>query len=292
MSPRSEYRQPPEDDGENSLLVTQLFGEWLSRREGPGEEQDVKSFLERAGNRSGELDQRIRLYLAMESFGGGVPESDEGSARIGRFQVLRTLGEGGLSSVYLALDPELKHEVALKVLRSNSGQGQGWILNEARSLARVQHPGVVRVFEVQRAGTSHVVVMEHLSGHSLDEIIDELCALKSELVRTSAADRKEKESKKSRKRQDAEALEPLSHRIRILLYLADALAHCHDRGILHRDIKPANIVFGGDGQPRLIDFGLAHLGENKDKETSLDITQNLVASPAYMAPEQVESEKT
>ena len=275
-----------EDAGDDP--VERLFDEWLSARE-RGDEVDLEALVARAGTRAEVLRRRIQVYESLESFGGGAPARESEQTRIGRFQILRPLGKGGLGSVYLALDPELKREVAIKVLNPDASDGRGWILNEARSLARIHHPSVVRVYEVLRSGPSQIVAMEHLAGPTLTDVIEELKLLRRELMETKVAD---PDSERSVLRMTAERLEPLSARVRVLGHLADALAHCHDRGILHRDVKPANVMFDEKVQPRLIDFGLAHQGADGDSDTSLDITQSLVASPAYMAPEQIESERT
>ncbi len=171
---------------------------------------------------------------------------------LGRFEVRGSLGEGGLSRVWLAWDPELRREVAIKVIERD-----GWAANEARSIARLEHISVVKVFEVGHDR----LVMEVLDGGSL---ADAITALKEDTT---------------------ERLASLHDRLICLIRIAEGLAYCHERGVLHRDVKPGNVMFPkGDERPRLIDFGLAHVPEEK----SLDITQSLVGTPAYIAPEQVE----
>jgi hypothetical protein len=175
---------------------------------------------------------------------------------LGRFEVLGDLGAGGLGRVYLCWDPELRREVAIKVIARDL-----WAVNEARSIARLDHRAVVKVFEVGQDR----IVMELLDGGSLADQI---------------------------KRINDGAPSPLTSiraRLHCLVRIAEGLAYCHERGILHRDVKPDNVLFANDDEhPRLVDFGLAHI----DSEESLNITQNLVGSPAYLAPEQIESGET
>jgi len=175
---------------------------------------------------------------------------------LGRFEVLGDLGAGGLGRVYLAWDPELKRQVAIKVIARDR-----WAVNEARAIARLDHRSIVKVYEVGHDR----LVMELLDGGSLQDAIEAMAAGEST------------------------HLDSLRARQHCLVRIAEGLAYCHERGILHRDVKPGNVLFARDDEhPRLVDFGLAHL----DEEESLDITQNLVGSPAYLAPEQVDSGET
>ena len=278
---------PPEELPE----ITQLFDEYLRERERQ-EAVDPEAFVARAGADGEMLRRRIEIYERLHDLADTAGEVDGALPTIlGRFRILSSAGEGGLGQVFLALDPELGRQVALKVLEpglSMDKSERAWVLNEARSLARLEHPGVVRVFEVGQAEGRDYVVMEHLTGPTLARVITELRRMRSELDGTESL---ASGPEVTNERRLAEKLLPFSARAQCLVHIAHALAYCHDRGILHRDIKPANIVFDDHDRPRLIDFGLAHQ-ENADEETKLDITQRLVGSPAYVAPEQVENERT
>ncbi|MFT7485144.1 MAG: serine/threonine protein kinase [Candidatus Paceibacteria bacterium] len=218
------------------------------------EQDDVNydAFLEEGGEgMRGAIDAHKLLLRATQNW-----KQAEQPQFLGRFQVVGDLGEGGLGRVYLGWDPELRRNVAIKVIAQDR-----WAVNEARAIAQLDHRSIVKVYEVGHDR----IVMEPLQGGSLRDHIQTL----DEGGKTPFTS--------------------LRSRIHCLVQLAEGLAYCHERGILHRDIKPGNVLFAeGDDHPRLVDFGLAHL----DELDSLDITQNLVGTPAYLAPEQVESGET
>lgn len=271
--------------------VTRLFHEFLDRAES-GETVDRAELLERAGEAREELDARIRAYDAVlrvaESFRELEEEPPESIPQaIGRFRVQRVLGRGGLGHVLLAEDPELNRLVAIKLLSDRSVTGprqRAWVLNEARSLARLDHEGVVRVFEVSdvHAEGPAYVVMEYVEGPPLSRALEAIRRLREHGSADIASD------------PDlvlARRLDPFSARAECLERLALALAYCHDRGVLHRDLKPANVLLTAEGRPKLVDFGLAHL-PGADETSRIGVTQRFVGTPAYVAPEQVAAGRT
>ena len=169
--------------------------------------------------------------------------------RLGRYENLQPLGEGGLSQVYSAHDSQLGRDVALKVLDPRGfdvDRAREWMLSEGRALAKVEHPGVVRLHEVGEEDGTGFVVMELVHGVTLHEVVQGL--------------RAEDESELSAEVALAVLrLQPIQARLRLIAELAHALHACHAEQVLHRDIKPANILVNAKGEPRLIDFGLAHL---------------------------------
>lgn len=188
----------------------------------------------------------------------GIPE------RLGRYQVLSLLGRGSMGQVYLALDPNIQRKVALKVLLPMAelrGPEQGELrrrfILEAQAAGRLQHPGVVLVYDADTdpATGFSFIAMEWVDGPSLLEVL-----------------------------QEAGALDP-SRAVRICERMAVALEAAHEQGLVHRDVKPANILLCRDGQPKLTDFGIARLA-------SLSITGTgwIPGSPFYMSPEQVRNE--
>jgi TolB-like protein/Tfp pilus assembly protein PilF len=181
--------------------------------------------------------------------------------RIGRFPVLRKLGEGGMGVVYAARDERLARTVAVKVLRDTGADriATERLLREARAAAALNHPSFCQIFEVGEHAGAPFLVMELLDGVPLSVRLEDgpLAA------------------------QDA---------IAIVLDLLGALDILHGQGLVHRDLKPSNVFLGERGL-KLLDFGLARPAAVTD-ETVADLTLPgvLVGSPGYMAPEQIRGE--
>jgi serine/threonine protein kinase/Tol biopolymer transport system component len=179
---------------------------------------------------------------------------------IGRYQVLERLGEGGMAVVYKATDTRLKRDVALKLIRVD--QFGSAILEqilkrferEAQSLARLSHPSIVTVYDYGEHDGAPYLVLEFCPGGDL----------KSRL------------SGKPMEWQQAGQL---------VLPIARALRYSHKQGVIHRDVKPSNIMFSGEGEPKLSDFGIAKILEHEEAAT-LTGTGVGIGTPGYMAPEQ------
>jgi tetratricopeptide (TPR) repeat protein/tRNA A-37 threonylcarbamoyl transferase component Bud32 len=192
---------------------------------------------------------------------------------IGRYRVLNRLGEGGMGTVYAAFDDRLDRRIAIKLLRASqldSAEARERTLREARALARLSHPNVVHVYEVGEFEDQLFVAMEFLAGPTLRVWLDDG--------------------------------EPRSwqERLGVMLQAGKGLAAAHAQGIIHRDFKPHNAMFGADGRVRVLDFGLASLGDNElvedeDEPATKDTLEQrftktgaVLGTPAYMAPEQFE----
>ncbi len=192
-----------------------------------------------------------------------VPEGDPASggdpplpARIGRYRITRMLGRGGFGIAYLAFDEQLLRPVALKVPRSGptAGASLGAQRKEAQILARLDHPNIVPIYNVESdADCPCYIVSKFVDGVDL----------------ASRAGR--------------ERLSP-QEAARIVATVAEALQHAHDRGIYHRDIKPANILLDANGVPHLLDFGLAL------REEEYGLGSPNAGTPLYMSPEQARGE--
>jgi tetratricopeptide (TPR) repeat protein len=170
----------------------------------------------------------------------------------GRYQVLRELGAGATSRVSLAFDRVSGGLVALKQLfEANLIQGNVRMQREFRALKRLTHPNIVKVFDHGQHNGTPFLVMEFIEGQSLSTWLDAQPAFQA--------------------------------MTRVFAQLADALSSVHAEGLIHRDLKPENILIGQDGQPKLMDFGLA-----KQLEASVGVTRAgaVVGTVLYMAPEQ------
>ena len=181
--------------------------------------------------------------------------------QFGRYQIIKIIGEGGMATVYSAYDPEFDRKVAVKVLPKKLTEDPQFIERfnrEARTIARLEHPSIVPVYDYGQQDGQPYLVMRYMAGGTLREYL---------------------------KRQG-----PLSVQKAADLFsrLAPALDKAHNLGIIHRDLKPANILFDEDGNPFLSDFGIVKLTH---ADITLTGTQAIVGTPAYMSPEQARSKK-
>jgi eukaryotic-like serine/threonine-protein kinase len=177
--------------------------------------------------------------------------------RMGRFELLDELGRGGFATVYRARDTELSREVALKVLHPHLATSQTFVRRfcaEARTCARLRHPNIVNIYDAGRAEDGRVFfVMELLNGRPLSEVL-------------------------------STAPMGLSVAVAWLAQLGAAVDYLHTQCVIHRDLKPANVMISTGGTAILMDFGIAHL---MDDRMHLTEPGTLIGTPAYMAPEQI-----
>ncbi len=185
-----------------------------------------------------------------------LPEPDEFPQQLGRYELKKKLGQGSFAEVYLAFDSELNREVALKTPRRSrfsSAEQLSKFLEEARVSAILEHPGVVRVYDIGRISDEICFIsMEYCPGGSLSD------RLKSELP-------------------------SYDHAAELVESLAEGIHFAHLNGFVHRDLKPSNIMFGRDGRPRIVDFGLAISDEGQLKRVG-----EIAGTLPYMSPEQVQ----
>lgn len=183
---------------------------------------------------------------------------------LGRYHILEKLGEGGMAVVYKAFDTHLECEVAVKVIRLDNlprnaeERALKRFEREARSVAKLDHPNIVKVTDYGEHEGSPYLVMPYLPGGTLKQNLKE----HGRMVWQDAA--------------------------RLLTPVAEALEYAHRKGIVHRDVKPSNILLTADKRPMLTDFGVAKV---VDGEVTQDLTGTsaTVGTPEYMAPEQVMS---
>jgi serine/threonine protein kinase len=181
----------------------------------------------------------------------------------GRYVIEALLGQGGMSAVYRANDPNLRRPVAIKLIHSHLSADPEFISRfegEAAAVAQLRHPNIVQVFDFNHDGDTYYMVMEYLPGETLQDRLKALSAVKQRF--------------------------PLTTTATILATVADAVAYAHERGTIHRDLKPANVMLMPQGQPVLTDFGVAKiLGGQRHTATGA-----VIGTPAYMSPEQVRGE--
>ncbi len=173
---------------------------------------------------------------------------------IGRYEIRTTLGKGGMATVYRAFDPQFQREVAIKVLPRellHRDEFRTRFQREALTIASLEHPAIVPVYDFGEADGQPFLVMRLMAGGSLAD----------------------------RMRNGPLSLTEIA---RLFNRLAPALDYAHQRGIIHRDLKPGNILFDQLGEPYLADFGIARL---RDATTSLT-GDGIIGTPAYMSPEQ------
>ena len=172
------------------------------------------------------------------------------------YELQRRLGEGGMATVFLAVQKSLDRRVAIKIMRRVTGDTteEKRFINEGRTLARLPHPNIVGVYDIVQNEDINYIAMEFLEGGILNDRISEGLTLFDS--------------------------------IGIVVQLADALQFAHDHGIIHRDLKPANILFRNARTPVLTDFGIARL-QSMDM-TRLTQTGMMTGTPAYMSPEQAQ----
>ncbi|MBL9092254.1 MAG: serine/threonine protein kinase [Planctomycetaceae bacterium] len=179
---------------------------------------------------------------------------------LGNYKLLRHLGSGGMSSVFLAEHKHMRQRRAIKVLpqaRVNDSSYLGRFYREARAAAAVEHPNIVRAYDVDNDGDNHFLVMEFVEGQDLQRIVDTGGTLTyetaAEYIRQAAA----------------------------------GLAHAHQVGLIHRDIKPANLLVDPKGVVKILDMGLARFSDD-EKQASLTQMheENVLGTADYLAPEQ------
>ncbi|HIO00397.1 MAG TPA: serine/threonine protein kinase, partial [Alphaproteobacteria bacterium] len=179
---------------------------------------------------------------------------------LGDYQILRRLGHGGMSVVYLAEQQSLKRRVAFKVLKSNLAEQESYVRRfhtEAQAAASLVHANIVQIYEVGNIQGIHFIAQEYVAGQNLAQFMQRNGNVSSGLG------------------------------INILQQVAAALNRAGKQGIIHRDIKPENIMLAPTGEVKVADFGLARVVDQADgvQTTQIGIT---MGTPLYMSPEQAE----
>jgi serine/threonine protein kinase len=177
------------------------------------------------------------------------------SDNLGRFELRKILGRGAQSTVWLAFDPRMEREVAIKVMRTDSGSDSKALsqwLDEARSVGRVKHPNIVPVYEADIQENQPYLVFEYIAGTTLDQVLKQRGAMAPHEA------------------------------VALMMDVLDAIAVAHAAGVIHRDLKPSNVLVDAAGRARVMDFGIAARVRESNS------TQPVVPSggtPGYLSPE-------
>ena len=230
-----------------------------------GDEPEVRQEVERLLAGDGQGDTRLRRAVgeAAAQFEGNV--DTPGSRRIGPYQVLGELGHGGMGTVYLAAraDDAYQKRVAIKIVRFGDNRPEllDRFRNERQILANLDHPNVARLLD---GGTTEgglpYVVMEYVDG----EPIGAYC--------------------------DGQGLS-IRNRLKLFRRVCAAVHYAHQNLVVHRDIKPGNILVTAEGEPKLLDFGIAKLLEAGDSASTQTQTATRMMTPDYASPEQIRGER-
>lgn len=241
--------------------------EEYTRRFPPEQRQEVADFLE-----------SIAMLEGLKSSNDApLTDTDQIPAQFGRYQIERSLGEGGMGAVYLAHDSQLDRKVALKTPKFSRTSDPNLVqrfYREARSAATLQHPNICPVYDVGELDGRHYISMAYIEGRPLSDYISS----------TNPA--------------------PIGSALRIVRKVALALHEAHQQGLVHRDLKPANIMISRRNEPVVMDFGLARQFDSDEPATEepsnqtsiskissvearLTLDGTVVGSPGYMSPEQL-----
>jgi serine/threonine-protein kinase len=240
----------------------------LIKRSGLIENEQFDSFLEQATAKlGGQLpdipEQVARLFVDADLL---TPwQTDKLLAgkykgfRLGKYKLLGEVGKGGMSHVYLAEHILMRRRVAIKVLPRQRVKDSSYLERfrlEARAVARLDDPHIVRAYDIDNDGDTHYIVMEYVEGRDLHRLINDDGPLDPE----KAAD--------------------------YICQAAIGLAHAHEKQLVHRDIKPANLLLDKSGVVKLLDLGLAKLTEDDLTSLTLANEENVLGTADYLAPEQ------
>src|SRR5262245_47590907 len=182
-----------------------------------------------------------------------------GEVIAGRYELEELVGVGGMSNVYRAHDRLLERMVALKLLHDRYSTDEEYVerfRREARSAARLSHPGIVTVIDRGEQDGQQFIVFEHVPGETLKQRIEREGPL------------------------------PVDVALELALQIGRALSFAHERGLIHRDVKPQNVLLNGDGRAKVTDFGIARV-----VDVDATTTGYVVGTSHYIAPEQAKGER-
>ncbi|QDV25239.1 serine/threonine-protein kinase [Aureliella helgolandensis] len=248
---------------ERDVLLAELIVLEIDYRRRRGETPQSQEYLERFP----EASQAIHDALgeAGKRSGGFSPPTVGRLAELfPSLEIIELIGAGGMGAVYKARQSGLDRLVALKILPEELSHDVKFALRftrEARTLAKLSHPNIVSVYEFGSVEGTYYFLMDFVDGSTLRDVVK------------------------------AGQLEP-QHALAIVPHLCDALQYAHDKGVVHRDIKPENILIATDGSVKIADFGLSRILGHESQEEALTGTHQVMGTPRYMAPEQLEGSRS
>jgi len=212
--------------------------------------------------------EALRLLADHEGAGAfleeppAIPPPPPPPQRVGHYEIIEPLGEGGMGVVYLARQPNPDRLVALKLIRPGfvTPSAARHLESEARILGKLEHPGIARIYEAGVA-TVHGLPQPYLA---MERVVGRTLTAWAEEAHLDARSR-----------------------IALMADVCDAVASAHAQGVIHRDLKPANVLVDGQGRPRVLDFGLARLVDEQAWSMTLAETGGLMGTIAYMPPERL-----
>jgi tRNA A-37 threonylcarbamoyl transferase component Bud32 len=178
---------------------------------------------------------------------------------LGKYKLLDHLGTGGMSSVYLAEHVVMRRKAAIKVLPKRRLKDSSYLERfhlEAQATARLDHPNIVRAYDINNEGDNHYIVMEYVRGRDIHTIIKEDGPL------------------------------PYVQAAKYIAQAANALQHAHDTGLIHRDVKPGNLLVDDGGIVKILDLGLALFSDDDRASLTLQYDEKVLGTADYLAPEQ------
>jgi serine/threonine protein kinase len=237
-----------------------------TEKEQKSADKETKETKDRLKETVSSLVPETRTVSAGTSAGGDVdsPETLRIGETLGKYEIRKKLGQGGMGTVYLAYDPMIEREVAIKVLTAQIAAKPELLqrfLAEAKATGKLNHPNVVAIYDIGNHESTYYIVMELLGGGSLSELtaVQGACSWQDACRMTAEA--------------------------------ADGLAAAHSAGLVHRDIKPENLMLTGTGLVKVVDFGLSKLIDAaNDTREALTKAGQILGTPQYMSPEQFQGQ--
>ncbi len=186
-----------------------------------------------------------------------------GRSLSGRYRIESLLGQGGMSAVYKGTDPNLRRTVAIKLIHGHLSDDPQFVSRfeeEAAAVAQLKHPNIIQVYDFDNDGDTYYMVLEFVPGETLQARLRKLNQARAHMPPDEVRD--------------------------LVAGVCDALEYAHQRGMIHRDVKPANVMITPEGQPILMDFGIAKIVGGKQHTA----TGNVIGTASYISPEQVRGE--